>query len=227
MSMDPPGGPVSYGHLDDLPPWARAVHERERAGHLRPIDGGGHPHGLPGPSPWRAACWPVRWTRSRSARLEPSSRACAGCGAGRRRREARSERARVDIPRWHERDRDDSSRSSTRRSAGPQCCASSKGRQPCSATREFADGAAFGSPTGACGLASPLRGSRRSSVVPGRLVGASRLGEGDLDAPAAWVARARRTHHRHAGVSKGTRDTEKRSPRSGRRAGSLVAPGGL
>jgi hypothetical protein len=39
-------GPVSSGHLDDLPPWARAL-ERERAGHLGLIDGDGQPRVQP------------------------------------------------------------------------------------------------------------------------------------------------------------------------------------
>ncbi len=34
-------------HLDDLPPWARALLERERAEHLGLIDGDGHPRVLP------------------------------------------------------------------------------------------------------------------------------------------------------------------------------------
>jgi PPOX class probable F420-dependent enzyme len=38
---------VSSGHLDDLPPWARALLERERAGHLGLIDDDGHPRVLP------------------------------------------------------------------------------------------------------------------------------------------------------------------------------------
>jgi PPOX class probable F420-dependent enzyme len=38
---------VSSGHLDDLPPWARALLEREPAGHLGLIDGDGHPRVLP------------------------------------------------------------------------------------------------------------------------------------------------------------------------------------
>jgi PPOX class probable F420-dependent enzyme len=38
---------VSSGHLDDLPPWARALVERKRAGHLGLIDGEGHPRVLP------------------------------------------------------------------------------------------------------------------------------------------------------------------------------------
>ena len=46
--MDPPGrGPVSSGHLDDLPAWARALLELEPAGHLGLIDGEGHPRVLP------------------------------------------------------------------------------------------------------------------------------------------------------------------------------------
>ncbi len=39
--------PVSSGHLDDLPAWARALLEREPAGHLGLIDGEGHPRVLP------------------------------------------------------------------------------------------------------------------------------------------------------------------------------------
>ncbi len=38
---------MSSGHLDNLPPWARALLERERAGHLGLIDGDGHPRVLP------------------------------------------------------------------------------------------------------------------------------------------------------------------------------------
>jgi PPOX class probable F420-dependent enzyme len=38
---------VSSGHLDDLPLWARALLERERAGHLGLIDDDGHPRVLP------------------------------------------------------------------------------------------------------------------------------------------------------------------------------------
>jgi PPOX class probable F420-dependent enzyme len=34
-------------HLDDLPPWARALLERERVGHLGLIDDDGHPRVLP------------------------------------------------------------------------------------------------------------------------------------------------------------------------------------
>jgi PPOX class probable F420-dependent enzyme len=46
--MEPPGqGRVSSGHLDDLPPWARALLERKRAGHLGLVDGDGHPRVLP------------------------------------------------------------------------------------------------------------------------------------------------------------------------------------
>ena len=44
--MDPPGR-VSSGHLDDLPAWARALLEREPAGHLGLIDGEGYPRVLP------------------------------------------------------------------------------------------------------------------------------------------------------------------------------------
>ena len=44
--MDPPGR-VSSGHLDDLPAWARALLERELAGHLGLIDGEGYPRVLP------------------------------------------------------------------------------------------------------------------------------------------------------------------------------------
>jgi PPOX class probable F420-dependent enzyme len=40
-------GAVSSGHLDDLPPWARALLERERVGHLGLIDDNGHPRVLP------------------------------------------------------------------------------------------------------------------------------------------------------------------------------------
>lgn len=38
---------MSSGHLDNLPPWARALLERERVGHLALIDGEGHPRVLP------------------------------------------------------------------------------------------------------------------------------------------------------------------------------------
>ena len=38
---------MSSGHLDDLPAWARALLEREPAGHLGLIDGDGHPRVLP------------------------------------------------------------------------------------------------------------------------------------------------------------------------------------
>lgn len=38
---------MSSGHLDDLPPWARALLERERAGHLGLLDDDGHPRVLP------------------------------------------------------------------------------------------------------------------------------------------------------------------------------------
>ncbi|MEK6326750.1 MAG: pyridoxamine 5'-phosphate oxidase family protein [Actinomycetota bacterium] len=38
---------MSSGHLDNLPAWARALLERERAGHLGLIDDGGHPRVLP------------------------------------------------------------------------------------------------------------------------------------------------------------------------------------
>ena len=40
-------GSVNSGHLDDLPPWARALLERERVGHLGLIDADGHPRVLP------------------------------------------------------------------------------------------------------------------------------------------------------------------------------------
>ncbi len=38
---------TSSGHLDNSPPWARALLERERTGHLGLIDGDGHPRVLP------------------------------------------------------------------------------------------------------------------------------------------------------------------------------------
>ncbi len=38
---------MSSRHLDNLPPWARALLERERAGHLGLIDGDGHPRVVP------------------------------------------------------------------------------------------------------------------------------------------------------------------------------------
>ena len=40
-------GAVSSGHLDDLPPWARALLERERSGHLGVVDDDGRPRVLP------------------------------------------------------------------------------------------------------------------------------------------------------------------------------------
>jgi PPOX class probable F420-dependent enzyme len=38
---------VSSGHLDNLPAWARALLERESAGHLGLLDDDGHPRVLP------------------------------------------------------------------------------------------------------------------------------------------------------------------------------------
>ena len=67
--------------------------------------------------------------------------------------------------------------------------ASSRGRGPPSDIRGFGDGfAGSGSPTGACGPCRETFEDHGSRVlVLGRLVGASRLEEGDLDVRVSWV----------------------------------------
>ena len=99
-------------------------------------------------------------------------------------------------------------RASTRRSAGPRCSASSRGRGPPSAITNCADSfATFGSPTEVCRpLPAPLRGSRLSRAGPGTACGRQQAWRrGPRRSRGVGLDPPRRTHRRHAGLSRGTR----------------------